>query len=255
MSHKNKNAWAEMSPTKKKALTILLPIGIAFTALPIVPFWILMTIDEAKYAPYLIIWAVAVIVAGLICALWVLPWIRKKEALFILEKRYAYLLQDGFAEAEEFETEDEETGIVYTVQKDGLKIVFPTPKEYEPVFDEAPDNIEFLPWERTRLALASSNAFKCVKMALAVLDVSTAQMEEDGETSYEEPFFVPLDERLVRAVKSYGLEEKTDGGWAYLLYNPKDAIRQIYKRGYIRVIRDKITGKVILEDEWEDGRR
>ena len=80
-------------------------------------------------------------------------------------------------------------------------------------------------------------------------------MEEDGETSYEEPFFVPLDERLVRAVKSYGLEEKTDGGWAYLLYNPKDAIQQIYKRGYIRVIRDKITGKVILEDEWEDGRR
>ena len=84
---------------------------------------------------------------------------------------------------------------------------------------------------------------------MAVLDVRTALMEGDGETSYEEPFFVPFDERLVRAIKSFGLEEKTCENWAYLFYNPDDALRQIYKRGYIRVMRDRKTGKPIpLED-------
>lgn len=172
-----------------------------------------------------------------------------REEYALCKANFSYLWQDDFAEGEEFETLDEETGILYTVKKDGLKIVYPLPEGYVQVFDEAPDNEEFLPWSRTRLALASSNAYFFARFALAVLDVGTALIEEDGEASYEEPFFVPMSEQLVRAVKSFGLEEKTCENWAYLFYNPDDALKQVYKRGYIRVMRDRKTGKRIpLED-------
>ena len=251
MEHKNKSVWAEMSPVRKKFLKIFLPIWLSVTLIPLIPICILIGINEEKYLPLIIIWAVTVLVIGLLTLLF-LPWLNKKEALFILSNKYAYLLQDAWAGAEEYETVDYETGIAYTVQKEGLKIVFPLPQDYVQVFDETPDNIEFLPWDRTRFALATTNAYKQVKMALAVIDVSTAQIEEDGETSYLEPLFVPFDERLVRAIKGYGLEEKTDGGWAYLFYNPQDAMEQIYKKGYVRVLRDKKTGKRLTEEEWEN---
>lgn len=244
-----------MSPVRKKILKIFLPIWFAFSLLPLIPLCILMGIDEERYLPYVVIWAVVVLFVGLIWLACFLPWINKKEKLLAVWDNYGYLTQDSFAEAEEFETKDDETGIVYTVQRDGLKIVFPLPEGYVQVFDEAPDNVEFLPWERTRMALASSNERLTVKMAVAVLDVSTAQMDEDGATSYEEPFFIPLSEQLVRAIKSFGLEEKMDGGWEYLLYNPQDAIAQIYRRGYVRVLRDRQTGKRLSEQEWEDLRK
>ena len=201
--------------------------------------------------PNTLVWTVVCGVLAVATIAWlVLSWrkcIRDEYAL--CKDAFAYLWQKDFADGEEFETVDEETGIAYTVQKDGLKIVFPVPEGYVQVFDEAPDNIEFLPWSSTRLALATCNTYFFARLALAVLDVRTALMEGDGETSYEEPFFVPVDERLVRAIKSFGLEEKTCENWAYLFYNPDDALRQIYKRGYIRVMRDRKTGKPIpLED-------
>ena len=249
MSHKNKSVWAEMSPIRKKFLKIFIPVWFSAGLIPLILICVLIRTNEELYLA-LVIWALSILVVGLLCLLFFLPWLKKKEAQFILSNKYAYLLQDAWAEAEEFETKDEETGIVYTVQKDGLKIVFPVPDDYEQVFDEAPENVEFLPWDRTRFALATSNARKQVKMALAVLDVSTAQIDEDGVTSYEEPFFVPLDERLIRAIKGLGLEEKTDDGWVYLFYNPKDAIEQIYKHGYVRVLHDKQTGKRLSEEDW-----
>ncbi len=176
---------------------------------------------------------------------WLVLFWRKcnREDCQLSKDKYAYLWKTEFAEGEEFETTDEETGMTYTVQKDGLKAVFPIFEEYEQVFEEVAENVEFIPWSRTRLALATCNTFFSVKLALAVLDVGTAQIEEDGEASYEEPFIIPMSEKLVCAVKSFGLEEKTCENWAYLFYNPDDAVRQIYKKGYIRVKRDKNTGK------------
>lgn len=251
MERKNKKAG--MSPENEKFIRIFAAIYLPIICLALIGLVIIMVKGEEKHLPFILTYAAVVL---LICLsiLFVFLWVEKREPQFILSKQYAYLLQDAWADAEEFETVDDETGITYTVQKNGLKIVFPVPDDYEQVFDEAPENVEFLPWDRTRFALATSNARKQVKMALAVLDVSTAQIDEDGATSYEEPFFVPLDERLVRAIKGLGLEEKTDDGWVYLFYNPKDAIEQIYKHGYVRVLHDKQTGKRLSEEDWEKGK-
>ena len=243
-----------MSPIRKKLIKIFLPIWLPIASAFVIGIFVWMAVGKEEQVPFMLLYGVFTISFALL-PLCFLPWLNRKETQYILSTQYGYLTQDAWAEAEEFETEDAETGIVYTVQRDGLKIVFPLPEGYVQVFDEAPDNIEFLPWERTRMALASSNERLTVKMAVAVLDVSTAQMDEDGATSYEEPFFIPLSEQLVRAVKSFGLEEKMDGGWAYLLYNPQDAIGQIYGRGYVRVLRDKQTGKRLSEQEWEDLRK
>lgn len=197
------------------------------------------------------VWAVLCGAFALATIVWlILSW-RKciREEYSLCKQAFAYLWNKEFADGEEFETLDEETGIVYTVQKEGLRIVFPVPEDHVQVFDEAPDNVEFLPWSSTRLALATCNTHFFARLALAVLDVRTALMEEDGDLSYEEPFFLPMSERLICAVKSFGLEEKTCANWTYLLYNPDDALKQIYKRGYIRVMRDRKTGKPIpLED-------
>lgn len=254
MAHKMNSIWTELSPIRKKFLKICIPAWLAITLIPLLVCCVLLAIDVKRFAFLMGIWGIYILVVSLVFFIIALPKLIREERLLQLYEQYGYLTQDAFVDGEEFETVDDETGIVYTVQKSGLKIVFPLPEGYVQVFDETPDNVVFLPWERTRMGLATSNEKHSVKMAVAVLDVSTALLEEDGETSYEEPFFLPLDERLIRAIKSFGLEEKTDGGWAYLLYNPYDAIKQIYKRGYIRVLRDKYTGKIITDKEWEDIR-
>lgn len=239
-----------MSPIRKKLIKIFLPIWLPIASAFIIGIFVWMAVGKEEQVLFILLYCVFTLSFALL-PLCFLPWLNRKETQYILSTQYAYLMQDSWADAEEFETEDVETGIVYTVQKDGLKIVFPIPDGHENVFDEAPENVEFLPWDRARFALATSNVRTQVKMALAVLDVSTVQMEEDGATSYVTPFFVPLDERLVRAIKGLELEEKTDDGWAYLFYNTQDAIGQIQAHGYIKVLRDKQTGKRLSEEDWE----
>ncbi len=170
------------------------------------------------------------------CIVWlVFSWKKcVQEELALCKAEYAYLWKTQFPAAEPFETADEESGVTYTVTEEGIRARFPF--EGEQVFDEVTENECFIPWARTRLALATCNPYFTVKLALAVLDTGTLLMEADGEPSYEEPHILPLSEQLVCAVKSYGLEENMGEHWIYLLYNPDDAIKQIYQRGYIGVM-------------------
>lgn len=232
----------------RRVLVRLVPIQLCLTVL-FLGFVILLSVLENGA-----VWAVLCGVLSVVTIVWLVFSWRKcvREEYALCKEKFAYLWKDTFEEGKEFETIDEETGIVFTVKKDGLKIVYPVPEDYEQVFDEIKENEEFVPWTRTRLALATCNTYFFARLALAVLDVGTALLEEDGEASYEEPFFVPMSEDLVRAIKSFGLEEKTCENWVYLFYNPDDALKQIYKRGYIRVMRDKYTGKPIPLDDKED---
>ncbi len=180
------------------------------------------------------------------CIAWLVYSWRKcnRDELALCKKEYAYFWKKEFADGREFETIDEETGVRYIVKREGLQVIFPAEKDVEQIFEEVEENVLFLPWSDTRWALATQKRYFMAKFALAILDVGTLQTEEDG-VSYEEPFILPMSEQLICAVKSFHLEEKTCGYWAYLLYNPDDAVKQVYQRGYIKDFRDKKTGKKI----------
>ena len=197
------------------------------------------------------VWTVLCGVLSLFALVWtIVAWQKcKAEEYALCKAEYAYLWQEEFDEGEEFETLDAETGIRFTIKHDGIKIVYPLPKDHVQVFDELSENEEFLPWIRTRFALATWKLNGFARVALAVIDVETAELDEDGEASYEEPFIIPLSKPLIQALKTFGVEDKTGEHWGYLMYNPDHALKQIYNRGYIRVMRDKHTGKRIrLED-------
>ncbi len=250
MCFKNdRELYKRYTPPRRK-LVIVVPLLMLAAVIFSCSAMLFVVLGEGR--AWTLVSGIACVLLGVASIVWlVLAWRKCNRDEFALSKqKYAYLWKKEFAPAEEFETVDADTGITYTVKREGLKVVFPLPEGYEQVFDEVAENEDFIPWTRTRLALATCNTYFTARLALAVLDMGTAQMEEDGEASYEEPFILPLSEDLVRAVRSFDLEDKTCENWVYLFYNPDDALYQVQKRGYIRVMRDRKTGKKIpLEDK------
>ena len=229
---------------RRRVFLVLFPIQVSCIVLLLgLTIWLGVTKSD-------IVWLVICGVLAVLALGWLLvSWQKcRQEEYALCKQKYSYLWRESFDVGEPFETIDEETGTRFTITNEGIKIVYPLSKDYVQVFDELAENEDFLPWTRTRLALATWKLYGA-GLALAVIDVGTAELDEDGEASYEEPFIIPFSELLVKAVKTFGLEDKAGAHWWYLFYDPEHALKQICKRGYIRVARDKNTGtRMPVED-------
>ena len=162
-------------------------------------------------------------------------------------ERYAYLFLAPTAYEEPVFCFDD--GVFsYTAQKEGLKVQWEGKSEGQ-VFEEVEENTRFFPWETVDFALASRKKKRQAELALAILP-----KDEPLESPfYAVAFFVPIDERSYAAFCAYGAFERLGKDWAYMLYNPKDAFRQILRSGYIKKHRHLETGKPLEGDVPQTG--
>ena len=222
-----------MSPLRWKFNHAIMPIWAATLFLPLLAVIPLMILDQEKYFFVFIVW-MAWIGIAFIAMLCTIPFMNKKETQIELE-RYGYLFKEPkFIESNTVTVNDE--GIIYTLDRDGAHMEFPM-EEGEQVFDEAKENVFYIPWERAELALATQTYLRRIHIAVAVFS-----LDMDAP-----PFFVPLTEEVFSMIKMLHLDNKLGGEWAYLFYNPQDAFKQILTKGRIIKMRNKKTGKLFVD--------
>lgn len=233
-----------LSLIRKKFLRIFLPIWLSITLIPLIVICVLMArYGETKYEPHMLIFNACTLGVGLCSLAIFLPWINRKEAVERELKRFAYLFKEPKPLTEkEVVIQDEYMGMTYTLTQNGILAEWEkTEQEEEQVFDEAQENRRFTPWKETNFMLATQKGFYCVHIALAVIFEQTADHTEGMA------YFIPMREELYQAICAFDLKDKLDGGWTYLIYNPKDAFEQIMKKGRITVMRNKKTGKIFVD--------
>lgn len=188
--------------------------------------------------------------AGIIVAIAWIPWmVLVNVAAFVLlalatkvdvkieMERFSYLFNEPKPCEEESLTVTDED-LVYTLEKDGVQLEIPD-EEAGQVFDEARENVFYIPWERAELVLATQSVYRRVYLAIAVF-----AMDDDLI-----PFFIPLDEKVFAFMKKTGLDKKMDGNWTYLLYNPENAFKQLVTKGRIVKMYNKKTGKLFVDGQ------
>ena len=222
-----------MSPLRWTINYIIIPIWAAISFVPLVVVISLMIVDDVKYMSVFIvgmIWIAIMYIALLIA----LPFITKKETQIELE-RYSYLFKEA-KEIENIPLVIVDESLTYTLDKDGARMEVP-PEEGEQVFDEAKENVFYIPWERAEIAFATQTYLRRVHIALAVFP-----MDENAP-----PFFIPFNEDVYAFIKKIGLDKQFGADWAYLFYNPEDAFKQILTKGRILKMRNKKTGEVFVD--------
>lgn len=233
LKEKREQRKASMSPFRWKILTVGLPL---YVLLLLFPAPIIIGLLAAKNDAGIIVayawipWMVLVNVAA-----FVLLALATKVDVKIEMERFSYL----FKEPEPFEEESltvTDEDLVYTLDKDGVQLEFPD-EEAGQVFDEAKENVFYIPWERAEFALASQSINRRVYLAIAVF-----AMDDDLV-----PFFIPLDEKVFAFMKKTGLDKKMDGNWTYLTYNPENAFKQLVTKGRIVKMYNKKTGKLFVD--------
>ena len=235
-----------MSPFRKKINYIFLPIYVGGFLVFTVVATVLGAIDAEKFFPVTVAWAIFLVLYGL-SFFFIVPWINRTERNLELE-RYAWLFAEPAPlEKESVELYVEEDEISYTLTKDGLRAEWE--QEGEQVFDEARENVHFIPWKDAEFTLASRTLVRRIEFALGVLfEVEEENRPANAEKAYG-AYVVPLTEEVYQAICAFGLTEKMPIEWRYLFYNPKDAFGQILVKGMIDDFHDVETGKVIKEGE------
>jgi hypothetical protein len=137
---------------------------------------------------------------------------------------------------------DDVEGAYCELTKEGLLVRFEE-KCGEQVFDELPENVFFVPWERAEYFLVTQNVNHRVQIGFAVV-IPNASDQPDEEAV----FVLLMQEKVYTAMHAFGLMEKTAMDWAYWQYNPQDAFKQILRYGQVRRLRDKDTGKILKND-------
>lgn len=234
-----------ISPFRKKINCVFLPIYLgvflAFTAVTT----ILMCVDENKYFPVALAWAIFFALWGL-SLLFIVPWINRTERDIELQ-RYAWLFNSPAPlEKESVEISVPEDEITYTLTKDGMRAEWE--QQGEQVFDDMRENLHFVPWEEAEFTLASRTVSRRVQFALAVL-FEVEGMPTGGEEKAYGGYLLPIDEEVYKAIFAFGLEDKMPIEWRYIRYNPKDAFMQILLKGMMDDFHDVTTGKVIAEGD------
>ena len=225
-----------LSPLRKKFNCIFLPIWCTAATVPLIVICVLMAVyGEEKYEPYMLIWTACVLGSGLICLAIFLPWLNRKEALERELKRFSYLFKDPQPLAEkEIKIQMDFVKVTYTLTQSGLTVEWEQTEEAgEQVFDEVQENRQYIPWDRAKLLLATQKGGYCVHIALAV--------------ATDVIYFIPMQEKLFQAICAFGLREQLDEQWQYLFYNPRDAFKQIFKKGRIVEMRNKETGERLTD--------
>lgn len=152
-------------------------------------------------------------------------------------QKFAYLFEEPTPlESETFVEKLDDIGVTYTLDKNGIRIEWEA-EEGGQVFDEAQENRLSFEWHEVDLCLATQAIFRRAQLALAFLPRTNPVA-----------FILPMNENVYRAMHTFNLMEKTAEDWAYLQYNPEDAFMQIIAFGRILKMRDKKTGKKIVDE-------
>lgn len=231
-----RNKKESMSPFRWKVMTVGLPLYIVLSLLLIAVF-VRQASAEKVEAVAVIVWLACLVFVNIGMAFLSMR-LTKEDGKFEMQ-RFSYLFEKELLfEEEQLIVADEE--LAYTLEKEGVKLEFPDEGAGQ-VFDEARENVFFIPWERAELALASQSVRRHVYLAVAVFS-----MDEDMV-----PFFIPLDEKVCAFMKKNGLDKKMDGNWTYLTYNPEDAFKQLVTKGRITKMYNKKTGKMFVNEAGE----
>ena len=235
---------AEMTPQRRTFNYVVCPIAFSLVAVLLLVAIVLMTMDEAVFAPVffcLIGVAVFLLVALLLWGLFL-----AKAEVGIELKKYAFLFEEAKPiEGDEVTAKDREAGLTFTLTKGGLKIRFPETEEA--VFDETQENVRFLRWDDTEFYTATDNRSRRVWLAVGVMDVAGRSV--DAEAYEEEMYFLPIDGAVYSAIVAFGLEEKMSAEWYYIRLNPQDAFKQILAKGYIGKMYNPKTGEMFLDED------
>jgi hypothetical protein len=245
----------EMSPIRFQMNYVLLPVYLAVVLLSITAIVSIgiASEDNAALIPWVIL-PLGVFVAATVTILAIGGFVVKKEIEIECE-RWKFVWEDKEPfEGDELETVDVETGIKFSVDQCGVKIIFP--QKTETVFAEVEENVKYVPWEDARLILATDNYLRRVRLAIAMADVSARSVDGEYEPTIDDVYFLPLCPNLSALVRTFGVEERIAPEWHYLQYNPRDAVKQILSRGYIRKMKAKKgdclqlkNDKLIIEKE------
>ena len=210
------------------------------TYLVLVTFLILLSVWKIDTGEYFVLsWFTAVCAVLFLALSAGMIWLSHRVFLKEAETeraRYAYLLSPPKPidlSKERVTVEDD--GVRYIFTELGLKIEDETVKSTGQVFEEH-DSGKIILWKNADVYLATRNLERRVTIALAVYS---------GET--EISAFVPITESVYSAVCALGLDKDFGEGWTYLKYNPKDAFRQLLKRGYIREMYNAKTGEMFVD--------
>lgn len=222
-----------MSSFRWKVMTVGLPIYVVLSFLLIAVFvWLLAA--ESVEAIAVIIWIGCLVLVNVGMAILSLR-VTKEDVKFEMQ-RFSYLFEENISfEDERLIVADED--LVYTLEESGVKMEFPDEGAGQ-VFDEARENVFYIPWERAELGLASQSVARRVYLAVAVFS-----MDEDMI-----PFFIPLDEKVFAFMRKIGLDQKMDHFWSYLMYNPENAFKQLVTKGRIVKMYNKKTGKMFMNE-------
>lgn len=228
-----RNKKDNTSPFRWKMMTVGLPLYVLFSLSLLVTFvWMILT--EHVEAVAVIVWigCLGFVNVGMV---FLSMRLTKEDVKFEMQ-RFSYLFEKDIA----FEDEclliaDGE--LTYTLEKEGVKLEFPDEGAGQ-VFDEARENVFYIPWERAEIGLASQSVRRRVYLAIAVFS-----MDE-----YMIPFFIPLDEKVFAFMRKIGLDQKMDHFWSYLLYNPENAFKQLVTKGRIVKMYNKKTGKIFVNE-------
>lgn len=222
-----------MSSFRWKLMTVGLPIYVLLSFLLIAVFvWLLAA--ESVEAIAVIIWIGCLVFVNVGMAILSLR-VTKEDVKFEMQ-RFSYLFEENISfEDERLIVADED--LVYTLEGSRVKMEFPDEGAGQ-VFDEARENVFYIPWERAELGLASQSVARRVYLAVAVFS-----MDEDMI-----PFFIPLDEKVFAFMRKIGLDQKMDHFWSYLMYNPENAFKQLVTKGRIVKMYNKKTGKMFMNE-------
>ena len=229
-----KNNKSEVHPARLRLVLIGLPTYMVLTV-----FLILFSVYKIETGEYFVLswWTVvcALLFLGMSAGMiWLSSLVAKKEALAEMQ-RFAFLLAPPKPlEKDEVVVGDNE--YTFTFTELGLKAEWKERESEGQVFDEVKENVGFIPWKTASVSLATQNWNRRVHIAIAVYS---------GET--EDSAFVEMNEDVYSAVCAFGLDKQFGEGWEYLRYNPEDAFRQLLKRGFIREMYNKKTGKMFVD--------
>lgn len=237
----------EMSPVRLRMNRVVLPLyllGVFLCFGAIIALGV-MSEQNASLETFIAI-PVAVFVLLTVAVLVISDVVVKKEIAIELA-RWAFLWETKEAfDGDELETVDVETGIRFSVARNGVKIIYPT--KNESVFDEVEDNVKFLRWDDTELILATDNYMRRVRLAIAMADVSARSVEGEYEPKMEDIYFLPLCPNLAALLRTFCVEERISPEWAYLQYYPGNAIAQILSFGYIKKFKAKKGDELAIEN-------
>ncbi len=225
-----------MSPFRWKILTVGLPIYVVALLFP--ALIVLVLLGAGNDAGLIVAYAWPFWLLAVNVAMFVFLARATGKDVEIEMGRFAYLFQNPKPWQQEPLTVLDDV-FAYTLDKEGARLELP-PIEGEQVFDEAQENVFYIPWDKAELCLATQSVYRRVYIALAVFPLDS--------NSNAIPFFVPMNEEVFAFLKATGLDERMDADWLYLLYNPKDAFKQIVKYGRILKMRHKDTGKTFVDE-------